>query len=377
MIHLDHLAHNAHLLRKLSGEKNFFCPMVKANGYGHGDVEVALRLEAEGIEHLGVGLIEEGILLRQAGVHCKILVYGTFEMDGADAVLKYQLTPVISLWEQIHALEKAVEAPVDVHLKFDTGMNRLGFRLDQADLLLEYFSKSKVLRLKGLLTHLHTGEDAHDPQGSSQHQLKLFTEVEKKFSGFHPLVHALNSAALLGLSQQGPVKYGARPGLAIYGVSPFAEDFQLKPVMSLRSQVVRYHKVKAGQSVSYSATWKAQRDSLIGVVPIGYADGYHRLLSNRAKVLVAGQKVPQVGNVCMDYLMVDLTDISHLHLDSGPEEVTLFGHDGNGNSISARELAEKAQTIPWEILTSVGERVPRVTEGLSYAHRKQAHEVHL
>ncbi|MCE3011134.1 MAG: alanine racemase [Proteobacteria bacterium] len=376
-MNLDNLAHNAQLLRKLGGEKNFFCPMVKANAYGHGDIEIALRLEAEGVEHLGVGLIEEGILLRQAGVHCKILVYGTFEMDGADAILKYQLTPVISLWEQAHALEKAAEAPVDVHVKFDTGMNRLGFRLDQVSPLLEYFSKSKILRLKGILTHLHTGEDAHDPQGSSQQQLRLFSEVEKKFSPFHPVVHALNSAALLSLSRKRSIKFGARPGLAIYGVSPFAEDFQLKPVMSLRSQIVRYHKIQAGESVSYSAAWRAQRDSLIGVVPIGYADGYHRLLSNRAQVLVAGQKVPQVGNVCMDYIMIDVTGVPHLHSDSGPEEVTLLGHDGSGQWITARELAEQAQTIPWEILTSVGERVPRVTEGLSYVHRKQAHEVHL
>jgi alanine racemase len=156
-----------------------------------------------------------------------------------------------------------------------------------------------------------------------------------------------------------------RPGLAIYGLSPIANpSLFLKPVMSLRSETVKYHFVRQGEGVSYNHTWKADRDSIVAVIPIGYADGYHRLLSNKAHVLFRGQRVPLVGNVCMDYVMVDLTNVIKNEVADSmkPEAVTLFGQDEMGNEISAAELAQKAQTIAWEILTSVGERVPREVE---------------
>lgn len=376
-VHLDNLAQNIQQLRQHLGSDIFFCPMVKANAYGHDDVEVALRIEKEGVKVMGVGLVEEGILLRQMGVHTELLVFGIFAADAVSEILKWKMTPVISTWEQLSLLEHAATAPLKVHLKFDTGMHRLGFVPQDAKKLFEKLSKQKKIIVAGILTHLHSGEDADQENGHSHHQLKQFAAIETVFASMNPISHALNSAGTLNflkLKKQGKVlsgtnpKLGVRPGLSIYGYSPVSdlpEDIQLKPAMSLRSHVVRYHQLSAGESISYGQTWTSQRPSVIGVVPIGYADGYHRRLSNRGQVLFDGSLVPVVGNVCMDYIMIDVTDATQgRSLQALTEqEVTLFGYDSQGRLLPASDLAKQAQTIPWEILTSVGERVPRIVEG--------------
>jgi alanine racemase len=374
VIHLDHLAHNVSELRRSLGSPSiFFCPMVKANGYGHGDVEIAKKLVAEGVEHLGVGLIEEGILLREMGVKGDLIFFGTFDESGAKAVVEYSLTPVLSTWDQLKALESTVRTIYPVHVKFDTGMHRLGFSMNDVAKLSQYFQASNKLQLKGILTHLHTGEDADNIDGTSFEQLRKFQQVERTFQYLKPVSHTLNSAGMLNfLKHQGrtlphgiSTGQGVRPGLAIYGLAPVETDLKLKPVMSLRSETVKYHLIKAGDGVSYNHTWKASQDSVIAVVPMGYADGYHRLLSNRGEVLFRGQRAPVVGNVCMDYFMINITPIlkSQEVVESlKPESVTLFGSDETGKELSAFEVAKKAQTISWEILTSVGERVPREVE---------------
>ncbi len=369
VIHLGHLTHNVRELRHAIGSNVFFCPMVKANGYGHGDVEISKCLEKENVQHLGVGLIEEGILLREMGVKSELIFFGTCDEKGARAVVEHKLTPVLSTWEQIKAFESVVATSLNVHLKMDTGMHRLGFSMADLSRLVSYFSTPGKLKLKGILTHLHSGEDASDLQGASFAQLRLFQEVEKAFHHLQPVSHTLNSAGLLNFLQHKgqslpagiSPQQGVRPGLAVYGLAPVKTNLSLKPVMSLRSEIIKYHHVRSGEGVSYNWTWKATQDSVIGVIPIGYADGYHRLLSNRGEVLFRGQRVPLVGNVCMDYLMVDVTKaLKNEMADSlKPEPVTLFGADENQNEISAVELAQKAQTITWEILTSVGERVPK------------------
>lgn len=387
-INLDSLAHNFHVLRKGLGESQFFCPMIKANAYGHGDIEVALRLEQEGVRTMGVGLVEEGLLLRQMGVQAELLVFGIFEKSGAIEMLRHQLTPVVSVWSQLEDLESAsvsvrgVKLPIDVHVKFDTGMHRLGFDWIEARKLYEFFqTKKSIFKVKGILTHLHSGDDAATPSGKSYEQFQKFMEVESIFANLKPISHVLNSAGLLNFIKMRKgaapnsipgisLNQGARPGLSIYGYSPLNEkvnSVELKPVMSLRSHVVRYHQIPIGDGVSYSHTWHSKRKSIIGIVPIGYADGYHRHLSNKGEALFLGERVPVVGNVCMDFLSLDLTDafsragVSSLsEAQNMPAEVTLFGFDSQNNCLPATELAEKIGTIPWEILTSVGERVPRV-----------------
>lgn len=379
-INLDHLKHNIQLLQKSFPQTPFLCPMMKANAYGHGDVQLARFLESLGIQHLGVCLIEEGLLLRNFGVKAEILVFRGFDREGAEKIIQYNMTPVVTSWEQIEHLEAVATAPVGIHLKFDTGMNRLGFRPSEGQKLFDRLWQNKKIRLKALVTHLFNGEDAVDPNGISASQLRQLHQVSQLFKPFNIFCHALNSAGLLsalllqrqprGIPADHPLSlqnWGLRPGLMIYGYNPLAEkDFvDLKPVMSLKSHVATYRQLKSGETVSYGGTWRAAQDSVIAVVPIGYADGYHRCLSNQSTVLFAGQRVPLVGSICMDYLMLDVTEVVRGRdlKDFKDQEVTLFGYGTDGSFLSPEELAVQARSITWEMLTSVGERVPRVYTG--------------
>lgn len=350
--------------------------MVKANAYGHGDVEIAMALESWGVQTMGVGLIEEGMLLRGMGIQRDLIFFGMMDKHGAKACLEARLTPVLSSWDQLHDLVSVIPQgqTVSVHLKFDTGMHRLGFELESSQKLADFLHSNSSLKLAGIMTHLHSGEDSGEVQGSSFEQLRLFDSVSAFFSDWKPLRHSLNSAGLLGLSSLRhsgvqavsgvSLLQGCRPGLALYGYAPMKTPgltVDLRPAMSLRSRLVRVRRIKKGEGVSYSHKWKAAQDTWLGVVPIGYADGYHRLLSSKSEVLIGGARVPIVGNICMDYFMVDLTSLVG---GSGAEaflwkEVTLFGYDSDKNLLGADRLAEIGQTITWEILTSVGERVPR------------------
>lgn len=379
-INLDHLAHNIRQIQQALPQAPFLCPMIKANAYGHGDVHLGLFLETLGIQHLGVCLIEEGLLLRSLGVKTEILVFRGFDREGAEQIIKNNMTPVVSTWEQLDHLEEVGGSAVGIHLKFDTGMNRLGFRVEEAQKLFDRLWQNKKIRLKALVTHLFEGEDAMKTDGKSAEQLRKFQEVGKIFKAFNIFSHALNSAGILSLLQlkkdgqisaQHPLameNWGLRPGLMIYGYNPVPGVVaDLKPVMSLKSHVSTYRHLKAGETVSYGARWTAQRDSVIAVVPIGYADGYHRVLSNQAHVLFAGKRAPIAGSICMDYLMLDVTDIvGQKSLDQFKEaEVVLFGESSQGGFLSPEELAVKAHSITWEMLTSVGERVPRRYVGAS------------
>ncbi|PIS10972.1 MAG: alanine racemase [Bdellovibrio sp. CG10_big_fil_rev_8_21_14_0_10_47_8] len=389
-INLAMLSHNLKQIRKYMSATQYLCPMVKANAYGHGDISVARHLEQEGVQVMGVGLVEEGILLRQNKISADILFFGMFDQSrDAELIVQHRLIPVLSSWDEIRCLEQVCSPKYPVQLKFDTGMHRLGFSLSEIKKLVGHFQNSSLV-VQGILTHLHTAENANDLQASSFEQLRLFQEAEKAFRSSQNktvVSHTLNSAGWMrwvGLKESGKMKslphgisreQGVRPGLALYGVSPWSTDqslpanqnrselLDLHPVLSLKSRTIKYHLLTRGEGVSYNTTWKASQDSVIAVVPMGYADGYHRLLSNRGVALFRGERVPVVGNVCMDYLMIDITRTlraGELADSLKSEPVTLLGMDECGLQISANELAASAQTIPWEILTSIGERVPRV-----------------
>lgn len=372
-INLENLVANWNEIKKVAGDDRFICPMVKANAYGHGDVHVALSLEKVGATNVGVCLIEEGLLLRSSGLQTEILVFRGFDKIGAEKILEYQMTPVVSTWDQLGFLEAVADEPVKVHLKFNTGMNRIGFNVDQSEKLRDYFKKSKKLKLKALLTHFAQGEDAFLETGFSFQQTKLFQSAVDYFKDFDVFTHLLNSggiASMAKLKRENRTdhflfnqKWGFRPGLMLYGYQPsnFFSEVQLKPVMTLKSVVNNIRQVEAGEGVSYGCTWKPTRSSHIAVVPIGYADGVHRIISNQSQALFAGQLVPIVGRICMDFLMLDVTDVVQDNLTSKwiEEEVVFFGYDDKQVFLSAERMAEKAQTIVWETLTSVGERVPR------------------
>jgi alanine racemase len=382
-IDLNCLAQNFHALRESISPQSFFCPMVKANAYGHGDIEVSQTLRSEGATHLGVGLIEEGVRLRHSGDTGGLLLFGIFDKASTSTVIEHKLTPVIS---QQHELENLVSelydrqsltkfthssAPFKIHLKFNTGMNRLGFDVDQAPQLRVWLDKHPQLSLEGVCTHLLRGDDAGDQAGESHSQLQMFTKALESFSDMAISAHVLNSSGLANmLSQQsegGVVSWGARPGLAVYGGQPSNDHsfaLPIRPVMSLKTHIVMVHRLRHGERVSYNATWRAERDSLIAVLPLGYADGYFRGLSNKGHVLCKGIRAPIVGTICMDYFMVDVTEVEHLagQIIEG-EEVVLIGEQsgkaGLGH-ISADDVSKWAGTIPYEVMTNVSERVPRV-----------------
>lgn len=381
-INLENLAHNWHAIQKVAGDNRFICPMVKANAYGHGDAQVSMTLEKEGAQALGVCLIEEGLQLRASGVKCDILVFRGFDRRGAEKMLEYQLTPVVSTWEQIHTLEAVADEPVKVHLKFNTGMGRLGFDPDQSQKLDEHFANSKKLKLKAILSHFAVGEDSYLSSGLSARQTEQMAELVRFFRHRDIYAHLLNTGGIGGLAKlrAGAVEiaeanhellkypWGFRPGLMLYGYQPAShfKEIDLRAVMSLKSVVNNIRHVQVGESVSYGATWVAQRPSKVAVIPIGYADGVHRLVSNRASVLLAEQRVPIIGRVCMDFLMLDVTDV--VGDDSfekwTEEEVVIFGYDQKNNFLSAEEQSLHSDTITWETLTSVSARVPRHFRGL-------------
>ena len=371
-INLDHLKFNLETIRKNFSD-DFLCPMVKANAYGHGDVQIAQCLEKAGVQALGVCLIEEGLILRQAGIKSQILVFRGFDREGAREILKHKMTPVVSSWKHLEHLEAVAAEMVSVHLKFDTGMNRLGFSIGEAQKLFDYFWQNKKIRLEAILTHLSQAEDGFQDQGVTREQLLKFNPLLEIFKALNVKIHTLNSAGILSFLKIKSEKnskhlltsrnWGLRPGLMLYGYNPIEADFKfhLKPVMSLKSVAGVFRQLKKGEGVSYGSTWRSTKDSIIAVVPIGYADGLHRLLSNKAEALFLNHRVPLVGQICMDFVMLDVTEVAQKKpFDPEKEhEIVFFGSSADGNFISANEQAKKAGTIPWEILTSIGERVPR------------------
>ncbi len=357
-IDLAALKHNLKALKGAAGgPSQWICPMVKGNAYGHGATQVSRQLVKEGVDAIGVALIEEGITLREAGVTGPILVFGWFSEESARACVSHSLTPVISRIEDLRAFKKGVHAPYSIHLKFNTGMNRLGIDKHQFGSLRSLLAEAKQLKVEGLCSHLAQGEDWGDENGFSHGQAAALKSIAAEFSDIRVL-HLLNSAALL--TGAVPKGFGVRPGIALYGAGELRERLGLRPVMHLHSAIGTVHHLKKGDGVSYNFRWRTQRDALVGVVPIGYADGYMRILTNRGFSLLRGERVPLVGTVCMDYIMLDLTDVV---MKTGPvtegELVTLFGEQGVSR-LPADEVAELAETIPYEIFTAVSNRVPRI-----------------
>jgi len=357
-------------LKKLSNQ--FYCPMIKANGYGHGDLEILRILKEVGPGYFGVSSVEEGLRLCSVSSDFKFLVFGFHGLASVQAMAEQGLIPVVSSFDQLEALEKwAVNGSskttdsLDFHLKFNTGMNRLGFVESEIPEVIQKIQKLNRWRLAGLCMHFHSGENLGSGE-SSNGQMDLFEKMLGSFSSFSNLkVHAHNSASLkASVSRNLELRYGIRPGLLFYGVHPqeFVESLPLvRPVLSFHSNIVSTQRVKSGGVVSYGGSWSAPRDSLIGIVPAGYADGVRRQISNKGFVLVKGKKVPIVGHVCMDYTMVDLTSLDISSEACVGKEVVFFGHQDD-SSISVEDVAGWANCTSWEILTGLSERVPRFYE---------------
>ena len=359
---IDHAAlrWNLQQVRSKVGSQVKILPMVKANAYGHGAVAAAKTLLSAGADAFGVATVDEGIELRQAGIGVPILVVGGVYADHLDELLSHSLTPALYDLNGLTELQTAVakrKSSLNIHLKIDTGMGRLGLRTDEIDYWLAKLHALQALKVEGVFSHFSTAESVEGDY--TQKQLKIFAGIAARLraAGMTPLFHFANSAATI--TQPAAYFDMVRPGIMLYGAYPSPDmmaQITLRPVLSWRTKIIQLKKVPAGTSISYGQTFVTRRESLIATLPVGYADGYQRLLSNRGEALVRGKRAPVAGRVCMDLTMLDVTDIREVQRG---DEVVLLGRQ-NGAEISADEMAGWANTISYEIFTSIGARVPRI-----------------
>jgi alanine racemase len=333
--------------------------VVKANAYGHGAARVARALEQAGAPMLACADIGEGVLLREAGVRVPILIFGALSIGELDGLVDHALTPTISTPGAATTLAATAArrgVRLDCHLKIDTGMNRLGFRHDQLQRTMPPIASSPHLAIEGVYTHFATADLPEDPLFGLQRE--RFAQARRTLAtlGIRPrMVHAANSAALL---RDERIWFDAvRPGLLLYGLvpPPLASTLPLEPVMSLTSRIVAVKGIRPGEGVSYGMTYRSDAPRVVAVVPAGYADGVDTRLGNRGFVLVRGRRVPVVGAVCMDMMMIDVTD-----LDVAPgDPVVIVGRQGD-ERLDVREIAATIGAIPWELLCRVGSRIERL-----------------
>ena len=339
--------------------------VLKADGYGHGAPAVARTLERAGADGFCVALLEEAIELREAGIVAPVLVMGGYYPGAHAEVIARKLVPVVYDLGQIESFAKLVRSgdvpgPVKVHLKVDTGMARLGVTMQALPALAAALEDFPEVEVDGLMTHLACAESGTE---ETTEQMVRFDEATALLArhGVRPAIrHAANSAALL--HQQARLD-AVRPGIAIFGVpplragAPLTEELHL--VMRVRTEIVSLRDVPAGAPAGYGAVWRASRSSRIATIPMGYADGLSRHLTNRGHVLVRGKRAPIVGAVSMDMTMIDVTDLEGVSLRD--EAVILGSQEGTLGkaTITAIEIAEHMHTIPWEVLTAVSRRVPR------------------
>ena len=360
-IDLDAIAWNVHAFRRFIGDGIDIFAVVKANAYGHGAIPVAQAALLAGANRVAVHRLIEAIELRNGGIEAPILVMGYTPPAGAGVVVEKRLTPSVITWEFAEALSRQAQAAVvtvPVHIKVDTGMSRYGIMPPDVVGFARALNRLPGIVLEGLFTHFATADWLD--QSYTLQQLEVFYQVLKEFKGVRinfPVVHAANSAALAVR----PESYfdAVRPGISLYGLPPSPEwpaPFELKPALTLKSRVSRVAALPAGSAVSYGRTYIARHRIRAALIPVGYADGYPRALSNRGYVLIHGQRAPVIGRVCMDQFVVDISGIENVQQD---DEVVLIGQQGD-ESITVQELADLAGTIQNEIIASLSARVVRV-----------------
>ncbi len=371
-VHLSHLRYNLAVLRRAVGKTPLWA-VLKADGYGHGAKAVARTLERAGADGVCVALVEEGVELREAGIRLPILVMGGYYGNALRELCHYRLTPVLSDREQVESLAWSLKhsnvGSIKAHVKVDTGMARLGTRFDGWPRLIESLCRHEHIELEGLMTHL-ANADSRDPDALEE-PLRLFSQAALAFQkgGKKPhCLHMANSAATL---RDRRTHFDlVRPGIALFGVHPLQElspalvhahplDTPLKPTMSIRSRIVSLRELKKGDKVGYGGSFVASGPCTVATVPMGYADGLSRLLSNRASVLIDGVRAPIVGTISMDMTMVDVTQLPLVQM--GDDVVFLGPQKGRTREdcITTIEMAEWTDSIPWEVLTNISRRMPR------------------
>lgn len=350
------------IAQRLGSERALFC-VVKADAYGHGAAAVSRRLASEGARAFAVAVTEEGVALRRASVPGEILLMNFSDPAEAGLHRAYGLIPTLYDLEQARSFADATrsfEAPLSVHLKLDTGMGRIGFRLADISALARVLRSAPGLAVAGTFTNFASAEDRESPATARQLETLRAGVAALTAAGVRPgLVHVANSAGVLFHEE---ARFdGARPGLALYGISPSDGDdggAGLEPAMTVETRVMSVKEVPAGTPLGYGGRFVTSRSSTIATIPIGYHDGFRRSFSGRVRVLMRGSELPVVGAVSMDLTLVDATGVG---ARSG-DRVVCLGSDGSAR-VTAWDLARAADTIPYEILCGIGSRVPRVYAG--------------
>ncbi len=362
-VDLGSLGFNYWQIRKRIPEGVKILAVVKADAYGHGAVPVSLKLENLGVEYFGVAIPEEGVELRKGGVKGPILVLGGIFGREVDEIFRFRLTPVIFRKDSLETLSREAERrrrKVKVHLKVDTGMGRLGVPFDLWYDFLRETKRFPKIEIEGILSHFSMTDEEKD---FTQNQWRFFQRavtMAEEMGISCQCLHMASSATLTAFPAYSSKV--VRPGIMLYGSYPspaFRALIPLKPVMTLKTRIHFLKWVPLGTRISYGGTFTTKRESLIATLPIGYADGYSRRLSNHGEVLIHGKRAPVVGKVCMDLIMVDVTDIPHVSVG---DEVILMGRQGK-DQITPEEIADKINSISYDVLCSIGKRVPRIYKG--------------
>ena len=363
-VDLNRLGENFRSVKAFCGDGLLYMAVIKADAYGHGAIECGRRLEAEGADWFAVATLEEGVELRQAGISRPILVFGGVWPGQEIEFLNFDLTPMIFTAEQARRMDETARVArriTNVHVKIDTGMNRVGFRSEQAAEAAQAMAGLKCINVEGLMTHFAVADKLSESHFTNQQISNFSTAVEAFLAAGHRprILDLANSPAAVAhpksrakLVRIGGILFGVTRDVLPDGV----DKPDLKPVMSLHSKIAMVKTVPRGESIGYSRTFTTERDSRIATIPIGYNDGYDRALSNKGEVIVRGKKVPVVGRVSMDWITIDITEVVGARVG---DTVALLGSDGDSR-ITAEDIARKLDTISYEVTCGVAARVPRI-----------------
>jgi len=362
-INLENLAFNFRSVKKFIGNEIGYMAVVKADGYGHGAVACSKKLVGEGVDWFGVALLEEGIELRENNIETPILCLGGFWKGQEKLFLEHKITPIVYQLETAEKFNNAAQEKrvfVDVHIKIDTGMGRIGIRFDEVKEFAEKLKKFENMRVEGIMTHFASADNLSENDFTNT-QIKRFDEAVAIFeeNGFRPKFKdmANSPGAVVHKNSHGNL---VRLGGILYGLGDdvlpkAAEKPELKAVLSLHSRIAQIKKVPKGETLGYSRTFTTERNSVIATVPIGYQDGYRRSLSNCGRAIINNQYVPVVGRISMDWTILDATDLQTVNVN---DEVILIGECGR-LKVTAEELAGLIKTISYEITCGINRRVTR------------------
>ncbi len=361
-INLKAFSHNLRFIKNHLKPSTKVMAVLKANAYGHGSVMIARQAEADGVEMLGAANLREAVELRDAGIKLPVLILSGITEDKIKTFLNYDFSTVIYSKEiaaALHAAAKRKKKKIKVHLKTDTGMGRLGFKPEEISSFINQYNGTEFFVFEGLMTHLASAFNKNE-KAFTNLQIKTFHALVENLNAAgisFPIIHCANSAGIIDFPESHFNM--VRPGIALYGISPFDEkrnDLNIEPVLSWKTRIIQVSHIQKGKPISYGGTFVTKRDSVIATIPVGYADGYSRLLSNKTSVLVNGKAAPQIGRICMDLTMIDVTGIPGISVG---DEVVLIGKQGM-KEIQAKDLSEKIGTIPYEILCGIGNRTTRI-----------------